>query len=294
MSLLLAVLFAAATQPDMIVSTDWLAERLDDPNVIILEVGNEADFNYKHILNARFIPREKLLITVAGVPDEMPPVAQLERTFSAAGIGNEGRIVIYSRDPLLATRTWFTLDYLGHGNRAALLDGGFAKWDAEVRPTTYAVVKYPTASFVSSVDPTKLVTMEEMKAVINNGQRVGKPVVMFDARPVHQFIGHEKGKQVLRAGHIANANCAPWTGSYTKTYPSVFKSDNELREFYNLRGVSEDASIVVYCRTGVEATTTYFVLRHLGYTNVALYDGSYTEWSNNVTPIAVAGPAPSD
>lgn len=282
--LILVAMMAVTPQADVIVTTDWLAANLNDPNVVLVEVGKRSDFDNGHIPGARFIASDQLVVNKNGIPDEMPAVADLEKLFGNAGVGNYGRIVIYSRDPLLATRAFFTLDYMGHGNRVAVLDGGYPLWRHEKgmnRPVTKATPKYKTEIFSASVNPERLLTIDDVRLATSTGMLRGGPVVIVDARPATQFIGKDHGRQVSNPGHIAGANCAPWTINYTDVVPAKFKSIDELRDFYNLRGVDENAQIVLYCRTGMEATATFVALRYLGYKNIALYDGSYVEWNKN-------------
>ena len=122
--LILVTMMAVTPLPDMIVTPEWLAAHLNDPNVVLVEVGKRSDFDNGHIPGARFIASDQLVVNKNGIPDEMPTVAQLEKLFGNAVIGNTGRIVIYSHEPLMATRMFFTLDYLGHGDRALGHVGG--------------------------------------------------------------------------------------------------------------------------------------------------------------------------
>jgi len=293
--LILVAMMAVTPQQDVIVTTEWLAANLNDPNVVLVEVGKRSDFDNGHIPGARFIASDQLVVNKNGIPDEMPAVAALERLFGNAGVGNTGRIVIYSRDPLLATRAFFTLDYLGQGDRIAVLDGGYPLWRNEKgmnRPVTTATKKYRTEVFTASVVPSKLLTIDDVRLAASTGRIDGEQVVIVDARPVTQYIGKDKGSQVSNPGHIAAANCAPWTINYTDVVPAKFKTADELMVYYNMRGINENARIVLYCRTGMEATATYVALRYLGFKNVSLYDGSYVEWnkSGDVVMASVAQP----
>jgi thiosulfate/3-mercaptopyruvate sulfurtransferase len=138
-----------AVRSDMIVSTDWLAERLDG-KVIVVFVGNANDYAKEHIPTARLLKRSDVLVDSEGIPNELPELADLERTFTRAGLGGTSRIVLYSDDPLLATRTWFTFDYLGHGHRTSVLDGGLEKWTKEGKPLTAEVPAVEPVGFVGT------------------------------------------------------------------------------------------------------------------------------------------------
>lgn len=285
MSLILAVLFSisVATPPSsagMLVSTEWLAAHHGDANVIIVEIGERSDYYKAHIPGARFIATDQLVTDRADIPDELPPVPALEDAFGKAGIGNEGRIVIYSRQPLLATRAWFTLDYLGHGAQTSLLDGGYAKWRAEGRALTGIAINAAPVQFRAAPDPSKLVSLNQMRELVGTtGSGPGR-FVLIDARPPDEFKGRLRSVGAASAGHIPGARCIPWADNLTGGAVPVFRSPEDLREMYLMFGVTRDASVVAYCRSGMEATMTYFALRYLGY-EAALYDGSFVEWSKD-------------
>src|SRR5215467_3964232 len=121
---------------DMLVTTEWLAENLRDRDLVILSVGATPEFYSRgHIPGARQILLSEIAVTRDGIPNELPPEMELLRVFANAGVGNASRIVLYGeRSNLLAARAYFTLDYLGLVEHAALLDGGIEKWTAESRP----------------------------------------------------------------------------------------------------------------------------------------------------------------
>src|ERR1051325_7412045 len=127
---------APPLRKEMLVTTEWLAAHLHDPDLVVLSVGSAPEFYSKgHIPNARQILLSEIAVTRDGIPNELPADAVLEKVFAAAGVGNGSRIVLYGeRSNLLAARAYFTLDYLGLAQKAALLDGGVEKWRAEQRP----------------------------------------------------------------------------------------------------------------------------------------------------------------
>ena len=269
-----------------VVSPAWLEQNINDPNVIVVEIGSLppsarntvsiASWPHGrdlHIPGARFIPIESIVIRNGWPPDELPPVDQLRRVFEAAGVGDEGRIILYSADPLLATRAWFTLDYLGHGDRTAILDGGFARWRSEKRPVATQRVERTAATLTAKADSTRLVSLAEMRAASKSGD-----AVLIDARRGEQFIGSMQSRSVVRGGHIPGALCNPWRMNVTPD--ETFRSPAELKSMYEQLVPQGTERVIVYCRTGMEASMPYFVLRSLGY-DVALYDGSYAEWSRD-------------
>ena len=134
---LLVFTFAAQAQkpahPDMLVTTDWLAAHLKDPNVVVLHLTKERkQYDEGHIPGARWISFDQLMVKKDGLSSELPPVDDLVKMFESLGISDDSRVVVYSTNwPPLSTRIYFTLDYLGLGDRAAVLDGGLEKWKAE-------------------------------------------------------------------------------------------------------------------------------------------------------------------
>jgi thiosulfate/3-mercaptopyruvate sulfurtransferase len=232
-----------------------------------------------HIPGARFLPIESIVIRDGWPPDELPPVDELRKAFEAAGVGDEGRIVLYSANPLYATRAWFTLDYLGHGNRTAILDGGFERWQSEKRPVAMRRIERAVTTLTVQADPTRVVSHSQMRLAYRSGK-----AVLIDARPVEQFIGSTRGRSVARGGHIPGALCNPWKANVTPD--QTFRSPAELKSMYEPLLPAGDERVIVYCHTGMEASMPYFVLRSLGY-DVALYDGSFVEWARDeAVPVA--------
>src|SRR5690242_12699927 len=138
-SLFLLPLLAAAApalRSDMLVTTAWLAQHLKDPNVVVLHVSRDRmAYDAGHIPGARFLGLSDLVVTREGILNELPPAAALKTVLERAGVSDDSRVILYGDTSVLpATRAYFTLDYLGHGARAALLDGGLPKWTTESRP----------------------------------------------------------------------------------------------------------------------------------------------------------------
>ena len=280
MNILFVTLLAATLNvpaADMTVSTAWLAQNLDNPNIAIVEIGGGDARTLPHIPGARFVSIQQL-VKSGWPPDELPAAQKIAQAFGDAGIGDTGRIILYSNEPLLATRAWFTLDSIGLGHRAAILDGGLKKWMAEKRTVTKMVVPVTSMTFTPYPDATRVIRLDQLKQTIDSG------AVLIDARSPHEFHGFRRGDQVTRRGHIPGASCLPWQANLTKN--DAFRNWDELKQVYANIVVKPDARIIVYCRTGMEASMPYFILRSLGY-DVALYDGSYTEYSRDpAMPVA--------
>ncbi len=266
---------AQAVREEMLVSADWLQQRLG--TVTLLHIGDAAGYDASHIPGAVLVETSSLLVQRDGTPNELPPVDALERIFRAAGVGPRERIVVYGSDPLFAARAWLTLDHLGQGNRVALLDGGLTKWIAAGYATSTERVVPKPGSFEARPVPQTITRLATMREVVRLRDQLGPNLVLIDARSPAQFCGDEAGPDVQHAGHIPGAVNVPYPSNLDAT--GSFKSVYDLRVIYHQAGVTRDSANIVYCRTGMQASMTYFVLRYLGY-DVSLYDGSFIEWSN--------------
>jgi thiosulfate/3-mercaptopyruvate sulfurtransferase len=265
---------AQSVREEMLVSPDWLQRRLG--TVTLLHAGDAAGYAAGHIPGAVLLEMPALLVDLDGTPNELPSVAALESVFRAAGVGVRDRIVVYSNDPVLAARAWFTLDYLGQGTRTAMLNGGLARWMAAGYAISTDRVLPKRGAFVARTMPQAVVRLAAFREVMRLRQELGTKLVLIDARSSEQFCGEETGAGVDRPGHIPGAVNIPFTENFDPG--GAVKSVYELRQLYHRAGIRRDTANIVYCRTGMQAAMTYFVLRYLGY-GASLYDGSYVEWS---------------
>ncbi len=262
---------------EMLVSTQWLAQHLSDPSVAIIEVGRDrSHYAESHLPGARFIALDEIAETRAGVPNELRPAKTLQALLQRAGASDFRRIILYGDGSgLLAARAYFTIDYLGHGDHAALLDGGMEKWMAEKRPVTRDIPKVETGTLTLKIQPSALVVLPVMSDL---SQEAGKPpssVVVIDARPRAQYDGTADDK---RSGHIPGAASLYWMQSVVSKENPVLRPVPELRKLYRDAGATPGKKIVTYCHSGIQAAHDYFTAKYLGY-DVSMYDGSFSEWS---------------
>ena len=262
---------AARMNEQLLVSTGWLQQHRLDRGLTIVEIGDRESYASGHIAGARFVALRDLLGTRDSIPNELPDPAALQKTLSAAGIPDRGRIILYSRDVIAAARAFFTLDYFGSGERTSLLDGGFAKWRSEGRETESGTPEIAAGGIVARPRPDVLVEIGALRVILD--RRL--PTALIDAREPAQFLGAEAGADITCPGHIPSAVNVPWSMNLTSSMIPVFRSAEELRALYDLR---DNETAIVYCRTGMQASVAYFALRYLGY-DVRLYDGSYMEWN---------------
>jgi thiosulfate/3-mercaptopyruvate sulfurtransferase len=281
-----------SVRSEMVVSTTWLAAHLNDPKVVVLHVARErAHYDQGHIPGARFVGWTEITATRDGVPNELAPVADLQKLFERIGIGDEARIVLYGDNSgLAAARAYFTLDYLGHGDRASLLDGGLEKWKAERRKISTDAVEVKTAAFTPRVRTGVVTNLDVMRDLSWTATQLKSPnVVLIDARPVDEYTGTKPGDGVPRGGHIPGAANVFWMQNVVSRENPELRSEAELRKLYAGAGAAASRTIVTYCRTGGQASHAYFTLKYLGY-DVVMYDGSFFEWSNTEGTPVIAGP----
>ena len=277
---------------EMLVSTGWLAERLKDPKVVVLHVARErAHYDQGHVPGARFVAWDKITATRDGVPNELAPAADLQKLFERLGVGDEARIILYGDNSgLSAARAYFTLDYLGHGERAALLDGGLEKWQAERRALSTESPDVKAARFtprVRAAAVTDLDVVRDLSWTLTNVN--AQNVALIDARPADEYTGAKPGDGVTRGGHIPGAANVFWMQNVVSRENPVMRPAAELRKLYERAGATADRKVVTYCRTGGQASHSYFTAKYLGY-DVVMYDGSFFEWSNAAgTPVVAGG-----
>src|SRR5262245_25152858 len=150
---------------EMLVSTDWLAKHINDQDVFVIHVAaDRKHYDDGHLPGARFLSSKEILTTRNGVANELHAVAELQQAFEQLDVGDGGRIVIYRENHgILAARVYFTLDYLGHGDRAALLDGGIEKWKAEKLTVETQPVKTEPVKFTPRPRPQIIAGLDAMR-----------------------------------------------------------------------------------------------------------------------------------
>jgi thiosulfate/3-mercaptopyruvate sulfurtransferase len=281
-----AWLFALATagaqspNPSLLVSTDWLARRLDDPRIVVLHAWRDTnDFANGHIPGARPINYEDIRVERNGVGTELPPVEQLEQTFEKLGVSDDSHVIIYSggqgRAPV-ASRVFLTLDYLGHP-RVSLLSGGLAKWQAENRPVSRDA---PNITVGKLTPKPRTVTVDADYVTARIGR---KGFAFLDTRTTPEYVGSGTRSGLPSEGHIAGARQLEWEQLFSDARAATFLDADALKKLYGDR-VAPGDTVITYCLVGYRASMTYFGARLLGYP-VRLYDGSYQEWARLNGPV---------
>ncbi len=274
---------APAVRSEMLVTTSWLAQHLKDSNVVILHVSRDrAAYDAGHIPGARFLALSDIVVTREGILNELPPAAALKTVLERAGVSDDSRVILYGDTSVLpATRAYFTLDYLGHGDRAALLDGGLPKWTAESRPLEKETPAVKPGRLTPRPHPEVLVDINAMKDL--SFSAVNAPAaspVLVDARTAGEFNGTTAASsEIPRPGHIPGATDVYWMQTQASKTDMSLLPEASLRKIYEAAGVTPDRPVVTYCNTGMQASQSYFTLKYLGY-DARMYDGSFSEWSN--------------
>ena len=269
-----AQMFAPPSAP-VVVSTTWLAESLKDPNLVLLHVGDRAEYDAGHIPGARHVKLDDISVSShdrqSGLMLEMPQPDSLRARLEALGISDRSRVIVYYGNDWVspATRVIFTLDYAGLGQSAALLDGGMQAWKAEHRPVTAEPPK-ATAGHLAAL---------RIKPIVVDAawvkSRLGDPKLhLIDARAAVFYDGVESGG--TRKGHVAGAKSLPFTEIADEKLR--LRSAEELNALFARAGVSPGDTVVAYCHIGQQATAVLFAARSIGHP-VLLYDGSFQDWS---------------
>ncbi|MCS6773321.1 MAG: sulfurtransferase [Anaerolineae bacterium] len=269
-------------RPESLVSTEWLAEHLNDPNVRIVE-SNEDPLLY----DTGHIPGAVKIDWTADLNDPLKRdylnSEQFAQLMSRKGIANDTFVVFYGdKNNWWATYAFWVFQLFGH-KKAAILNGGRKKWVDEGRPMTREVPEYPPTNYVAPPrdDSTIRAFRDE---VLRHVQAKG---TLVDVRSPAEYSGERlhmpeyPNEGALRGGHIPGAQNIPWAQAVRED--GTFKSREELEALYRSKGITPDKPIIAYCRIGERSSHTWFVLTHLlGYPNVKNYDGSWTEWGNSV------------
>lgn len=263
------------TRDSLLVSPDWLEAHLGDSALVVLQVERDSTgYLAGHLSGARLLLLGAIVVPRDGLPAELPPAAQFDSVLEAAGVSNSSRVVLYG-DPLAASRLFFTLEYLGMADRVALLDGGLSAWTSGGRPLTQSVPEPGGGHFEPHVQAELLVDAAWIARRLSDTS-----VALLDARTPAEYDGQVAGDGVARAGHIPGAGTAYWRMMLTNSEPIHLKDASVLRTLLGRAGLKPGRTVVTYCRTGVQASYLYFVVRYLGY-SPSLYDGSFIDWSKH-------------
>ncbi len=270
--------------PESIISTDWVAEHMDDGGVRLVEVDvDTAAYDQGHIPGAvGWNWTSQLNDTLTR---NLLDRQQMEKLLGESGIGRDTTVVLYGdNNNWFATYAFWQMRMYGHC-ALKMMDGGRQKWIAEGRPTTAEVPTHPACVYTASDPDTSLrATRDYVLEVASTQNNTG----LVDVRAPAEYSGEllapanlpQEGSQ--RGGHIPGAANVPWASAVNEA-DGTFKSVEELREIYGGKGIRGDSETITYCRIGERSSHTWFVLTQiLGHTKVRNYDGSWTEYGSIV------------
>jgi thiosulfate/3-mercaptopyruvate sulfurtransferase len=278
-------------RPELLADTDWLAERLDDPSIRIIDCRDDPeDYDESHIPGAVYMNYKKTKTKNGGV-HILTPEEAAER-FGAMGIGDDNEVVVYDDVGSYAGRVWWTLHHYGH-ERVRILNGGWKKWTAEGRPVTREIPKPAFATFTPRPREDDIATAEEVQREIN-----APNTQIFDTRSGIEYFGilEKLGyrKRANRGGHVPSARWVDWKWSIKRS-DHTMKPANELEQMFRKEGFDPNKNLIVYCQSAARSGHQLFSLKLLGYDKVKNYDGSWKEWGNSETsPIEVIPHIPLD
>jgi thiosulfate/3-mercaptopyruvate sulfurtransferase len=277
---------AQRKDPDsVIVSTEWLSRHLSDPKLVLLYIGHDtADAKAEHIPGARFVDYMDITTQRDGLGTELPAVDKLKDVFERVGISSGSRVVIYGHMAPMASRAFFTLDYLGNV-RPSVLDGGIAKWKREGRPTSSEVTKVAKGSYSPNPRPEIVADAAWIQP------RLGKPgTALIDTRTDGEYVGEGERHGMPSNGHLLGGQQLQWEQLFKNPDEGEFLDRSAIVKLYAAR-VHPGDTVVTYCWVGYRASMTYLAARALGYPT-KLYDGSYQDWSRRNLPV-IKGTAPN-
>jgi thiosulfate/3-mercaptopyruvate sulfurtransferase len=278
--------------PDAIVESDWLATHLDDPKLRIFECttylrytdndpnlpyiveSGHADYETAHIKGAAFFDLQNELSN----PDSpyrftLPEYADLAGRFAEKGVGDDTRLILYSRGGnQWSTRIWWMLRAVGFDN-AAILNGGWEKWDAEKRLTESGGREYPSASLTANPRPELFVGKDEVLAAIGDAG-----ICTLNALSADMHSG--ENPRYGRAGRVPGSVNVPAASLFNQN-DKTFLPLEAVQNVFDSVGVSRDQRVINYCGGGIAATLDAFLLHQLGYENLTVYDDSMSQWATD-------------
>jgi thiosulfate/3-mercaptopyruvate sulfurtransferase len=277
---------------DPLVATAWLAERLGSADVAIVDatwfmpgegkVGREA-YAAGHIPGAVFFDIDEIADHSVDLPHMLPAADAFAEAAGALGLRRDLVTVVYDGQGIFsAPRVWWELRTMGFPE-VFVLDGGLKKWIAEGRPIETALPHPAAATIEPAFDPSLVVDVEAVKGLVQN-----HAAQLVDARAAGRFTGEvPEPRAGLRSGHMPGARNVPWGGLIDAD--GTMKDADALRAAFQAGGVDLDGPIVTTCGSGVSAALLALALARLGREDVAVYDGSWTEWGGRADTPVVTG-----
>ncbi len=275
--------------PGILVSTEWLQDHLNDPDVVILHSGSLALFDSLHIPGARLIIPASFTVNTNSNRNEMPHSDSIMELLRKLGVDNDSEIVLYHENIGLLNRTarvFVALDYLGLGEQTKVLNGGLPAWLEEGYEITDVLDDFSRGNLEPTDSKELIITAAEI-----DPQRWSDHVVLIDARSDEEYYGSPGSlEEPSEGGHIEGAYLLSYLNITTDESPYLFRTDTELKELFREAGMDPGKVTLFYCNSGIKGSLNYLVARHLAYPAL-LYDGSFEEWEElklpSIKPVAI-------
>ena len=262
--------------PSILVTTDWLAEHINDPGVVVVDTDDPSEYADGHIPGASN-PPDNYYKTSTEDRTHIQGPDQFAETMASIGVGDDSFVVAYDRTGgLYALRLMWALHFYGHPN-VKMLDGGYQKWASEGRETSLDTFKADETITFSAHEPDRSMFADINDVLASIGV---EDSTLLDVRTDGEWDGSNKrgGK---RGGRIPGAVHLEWVNFHTGGDVPTLKTADEIRELLADRGVSTGNEVITYCQGGIRAAHAYWVLRLVGADRVRNYDASWREWGNN-------------
>ncbi len=271
----------ATDDPRTLVSTDWLAAHLNDPDLRILDASwhmpatgrdGRAEYEAEHIPGARFFDIDEISDHRSTLPHMAPPPEKFVSRMRAMGVGDGHQVVVYDSAGIFsAPRVWWTFRLMGKMD-VAVLDGGLPKWKAEGRP----IEDLPPMVRDRHITVSRMAHLVKDVSQVAAASKLGDWQIV-DARAAERFRGEvEEPRPGLRSGHIPGSLNLPFGN--LKNPDGTLKDRDGLRAALTSAGVDLDRPVITSCGSGVTAAVISLALEIAGHRNHALYDGSWSEW----------------
>ena len=280
-------------RPDALVSTEWLAKRLDAPDIRIVDGSfylpaqkrnPQVEFTNQHIPGAVFFDIDDIADTASALPHMLPPAEKFSSRVRKLGLGDGNKIIVYDTTPMTgACRVWWMFRAMGHKD-VSVLDGGLPKWMAEGHPVTDDPTPPRERHFTARLDNTLVRSLDDVKGLLDS-----KREQVVDARAAGRFNGTAPEPwPVKHVGHMPGALNVPF-GDLIDETTKTMKPAAQLKARFDAAGVDFSKPVICSCGSGITACTVALALHLLGHNDVSVYDGSWAEWGNHADAVAVVG-----
>lgn len=269
--------------PEALVSSEWLAEHLSDPEIKILDctwhhastnLDGRTQYRGRHLPGSVHFDIDHVADTSNPLPHMLPSAADFAKKVGLLGIGDEDKVIVYDRlyGGAAAARVWWMFRVFGH-DKVAMLDGGYGKWSKEKRPADMSPVRPEPKSFSATYNAALVRSLADMRDnLASNAARV------LDARGPGKFDGTQEDVfPFKKLGHIPNAINIPWADLIHPETGALLEAD-ALAARFAAAGVDLQQPIVTTCASGITSCVVALALYLLGHPNAAVYDGSWAEW----------------